>query len=389
MEEINKALNKLIIYVESENYKGYDPYDIENTILPIKKLPHPLRFVLTQINKRSPINFRPILGIKKNYHTKGMGLLLKAYCNLYKINKEDTPLQKANQIFYWLKNNNSDYSKNLSWGFDYSYSSRNSRVEKGFPTVIHHNYVLNGLFSYYLQTNNNAVKDLLLKADDFITKDIPFITYSEGICFGYNPEAKGCCYNASLHAAEALSMVNYFKGKENYLELIHDAVQYVISRQKFSGVWYYSHGSNPQKEKKQIDFHQGFIIESLDKIDKFTNGKLSSLIRPALELGLDYYYKEQFDNEGRSIWRHPKNYPIDIHNQAQGLIIFSRFSHYNKNYKLLADKIAHWTINNMQDKKGFFYYQKYPLFTNKISHIRWGQAWMFYALTEYLLSKKK
>ncbi len=36
----------------------------------------------------------------------------------------------------------------------------------------------------------------------------------------------------------------------------------------------------------------------------------------------------------------------------------------------------------MQDPSGFFYYRKYPWFTNKIPFIRWGQAWMLLALSE-------
>ncbi len=50
----------------------------------------------------------------------------------------------------------------------------------------------------------------------------------------------------------------------------------------------------------------------------------------------------------------------------------------------LADKVLNWTIANMQDKKGYFYYQKYRFYKIKIPYIRWSQAWMFYALTTYL-----
>ena len=246
---------------------------------------------------------------------------------------------------------------------------------------------MNGLFSYFKLTQDPEAKTLLLAADQFILEDIPHIPTASGICFGYNPEAKGCCYNASLHAAESLAIVNTFKNDEVYETLIHDAVKYVISRQKPSGVWYYSHGKDSLKEKNQIDFHQGFILDSLDKIDTLTNGRLSSSIQPAIEKGLEFYLSNQFDSAGRSFWRLPVKHPTDIHNQAQGILTFSRFSHLNPDYSKMTDRVVDWTITNMQDKKGFFYYQKYPLLTNKISHIRWGQAWMFYALTFHLLHR--
>jgi len=42
-------------------------------------------------------------------------------------------------------------------------------------------------------------------------------------------------------------------------------------------------------------------------------------------------------------------------------------------------------IVNMQAPEGFFYFQKHRWYTNRIPYMRWGQAWAFHALTEYLL----
>ena len=84
----------------------------------------------------------------------------------------------------------------------------------------------------------------------------------------------------------------------------------------------------------------------------------------------------------------PKKYPIDIHNQAQGIITFSKLSEFDDKYGNFAETILKWTINNMQDKKGYYYYRKYKHFTNKISYMRWGQAWMLLAFAEYLKIRK-
>lgn len=385
-EKIENSLTKLIHYCEQEEYKGYDPYDLQNSYLPITYLPQILQFFLTQLNKRSPINFRKLLKIDKETHTKGMGLLLSSYCNLYKIYKNTQYLEKCNNIFNWIKMNPSRYSKNLCWGFDYAYTNRNSRVEKGFPTMIHHSFILRGLFSFYEITKRTAVKELILKADKFIIEDIPLKKFNSGICFGYHPNAKGCCYNASLHAAESLAIINYFKKDNEYNNLIESAVDYVISKQKHSGVWYYSHNENSDNEKKQIDFHQGFILDSLFNISKLCSKNLSSKIYPVLIKGTEYYSTKQFDKYGKGLFRYPQKYPVDIHNQAQGIITFSNISNINKEYFKQATTILDWTIANMQDSNGYFYYQSYRFFKNKIPHIRWGQSWMLFAITEYLLN---
>ena len=46
----------------------------------------------------------------------------------------------------------------------------------------------------------------------------------------------------------------------------------------------------------------------------------------------------------------------------------------------VAIKVAEWTIKNMQDGSGYFYYRKYPLVTNKTPTLHWGQATMLSAL---------
>ena len=60
------------------------------------------------------------------------------------------------------------------------------------------------------------------------------------------------------------------------------------------------------------------------------------------------------------------------------------YSDFNIKYLKFANVIAEWTIKNMQDAKGNYYYQKWPFITNKISYMRWNQAWMMVALTHLL-----
>ena len=52
----------------------------------------------------------------------------------------------------------------------------------------------------------------------------------------------------------------------------------------------------------------------------------------------------------------------------------------------LANKVLQWTVANMQDKKGYFYYQLKKGISSKIPYMRWSNAFMFNALTYYLLS---
>ena len=87
-EVFNTSFIKLKNYCESENFKGWDPYDGLNSkifqALPFKHWDL-ARLAWIQGFKRSPINFRKLLLVPKQYNAKGIGLFLLGYCNLYEL----------------------------------------------------------------------------------------------------------------------------------------------------------------------------------------------------------------------------------------------------------------------------------------------------------------
>ena len=69
-ELIRTASNKLDLWVESEKFRGWDPFDaLESPFL--SKLTFQRRIVgqiFVQLIRRLPINIRPLLRIKKGYN---------------------------------------------------------------------------------------------------------------------------------------------------------------------------------------------------------------------------------------------------------------------------------------------------------------------------------
>lgn len=107
----------------------------------------------------------------------------------------------------------------------------------------------------------------------------------------------------------------------------------------------------------------------------------------AYDKGYEYLKNIQIDNQGIFFWRYPKKYPIDIHNQAQGILSLTINDKDDNKEKLSI--IIDYTINHFWKKKQHcFKYQKWSLFTNNISYIRWCNSWMLYVLTVYLKSRK-
>lgn len=376
----DKALAQLLGYVEAEDFKGYDPYDTLNTSLPIHKLGKWGSAIAIQIQKRNPVNLRPMLGIKKEHNPKALGLFLKTYSLLFKHTGNEQYLDTANKLFDLILDNKSKGFSGSAWGYNFDWANPGNVVKAYTPSVVVTAFVCDGLWEYYGISKSDKAKDEILSACDYIINDLPITKLSEGISIAYTHTSTGCCYNASLLGAETLSKAYSITRDQEYLNLIKGSVDFVLSKQKNDGSWYYSYNPVTGEERKQIDFHQGFVLISLESIRKLT-GYRNEEVKEAVQKGLEFYYQHQFFDDGRSKWRLPNEYPVEIHNQAQGIITFSELGREYDYHEYFADTIAEWTIKNMQGDKGYFYYQMHRYYTNKIPYMRWSQAWMALALT--------
>lgn len=377
------SLEKLRGFVEQEEFKGYDPYDTLNSPLKFKYLGKFAAVLALQFQKRNPINVRPLLGIKKEHNPKGLGLFLYAYC---KLQKQEPAKDYTKQIDYLFGNLKKNYSKGFSgycWGYNFDWASSGKYIGKFSPNIVVTAFVAKGIFEYYKLRNDTEALAILESIGVFILKDLPITEMETGICISYTTLGIDNCYNASLLAAVVLAQLYNLTNKETYKDYALRAVDFVVSKQHGDGHWNYS--INEQgKERVQIDFHQGYVIDCIEDVMRYTNTQNPTYIT-AINKGRAYYRKEQFFENGQAKWRLPKIYPVEIHNQSQGIITFCR----TKEYFGFAKTIADYTIENMQDKKGFFYYRKLKSYTHKIPYMRWSQAWMFVALTELLLAEEE
>jgi rhamnogalacturonyl hydrolase YesR len=383
---IVESLNKLLQYIENEKFRGYDPYDYLNSFVPFHWFGKWGQAIPIQIGKLNPINIRPLMGIQKEEVPKGLGILLQTYSVLYEQTNDDNYLYKAEYLFNRILEARSPKKKYYCWGCNFVWANPHSVLPKYMPSGVVTSFVCQGIYKYYLITKDEKALEVLKDAAEYVMNDLPVTETKDGICISYTEVEKSCCYNASILSAEVLAMVYSITGNQDLKKRALDAINFILAHQKDNGLWEYSIDINTGKERSQIDFHQGFILNSLANTVKYAN--ITDIrVNNAIKKGLEYYRKEQFYDNGVSLWRIPKVYPVEIHNQAQGIITFTQFSNYDKEFLAFANTIAEWTIDNMQDKKGYFYYRKFKYYTNKIPYMRWSQAWMALALTNLIASK--
>ncbi len=373
-------------WIKNQEYKGWDPYDgINNNFLTNNNhILDELKILLIQFNKYSLINFRKFLKIKKEKDIKGTSLILQSlniYNNIFK-----KSLKTDHLIKYLLDSSlYSNYNYHCWSSHKYKYIGVDKSIlTPNIPDIIGTSNVLKSL-SFYKNRNKKEISSIY----NYYLNNIGI--FKNNYYYKYTPLNKNkIIINASAEALSSLSNSLKFVNNDRLLENNQEIVKTILKYQNKDGSWPYS--IYQKKVYNQFDFHQGYIISGLlDYYNFVDSNKIRKKINHALKSGIKFYLK-MLDNKGRFYYRYPKFYPIDIHNQSQGIITFTKlYNHYDKFiYKEKAIKIANWTINNMYDKNKYFYHQKFRFFTNKIPYIRWGESWMLLSLSYlFFLSGEK
>jgi hypothetical protein len=382
-------------YCERENFKGWDPYDGLNSKVfqatPLHKWAL-ARLVWIQTFKRNPINLRKLFLVPKEYNAKGIALFLVGYCNLYKYwqhtgNQQfgvgEELLEKINFLSDLLIQLQSKGYSGACWGYNFDWQARRLFLfPKNTPTIVATSFCATSLMDAYEITKTQKFLDVALSSADFILVDLNRTKKTFGYLFSYSPlDGNNTVYNASLLGSKLLSLCYSYTKNEKYKISAKCSVDACIDAQNENGSWFY--GELPVQN--WIDsFHTGYCLDALTtyQISSGDNSHKSSI-----EKGFQFYIKNFFLNNGRSKYYHNKQYPIDIHCPAQLFVTLSRLNKFNE-HRALAENVMFWTIKNMQNKKGFFFYQIRKVFSSKIPYMRWSNAFIFYAMSFYLLEKK-
>lgn len=381
------VIEKLFEWVKRENYMGWDPYDaLSGNITRVLAKNKLLGFLLIQMNLYSPINFRPILRIKKNISNKGVSLFAQAYLNLYKLTGLEKFKSEAKNLLKLLESKAINKNGYYCWAsYYYDFISIKHYLGPNIPDAVGTTNAVNSFLLGYEIFQDKHYLDMAKSAVKFMISELleqePY-----GFHFKYTPiEKEKIVFNVTALALHSITKLLSHDYDEELVKITNEAVNFLLQFQTERGAWPYSIYIHSKFLYKQIDYHQGFILDGLLSTLLYLNEDLKQKTIEALLKGVKYYKEYQFTKEGISYYRYPMKFPIDIHNQAQGIITFSNFSKLEDSYLDFAKRIALWTINNMLSDKGYFYTHKWPFIINKIPYMRWGQAWMMLALTVFLL----
>lgn len=379
--KIERICSTILEGGRSDDFCGYDPFDaLNSTIFQRSGLNSSkfARIAWLQFNKRSPVNFRNLVGIEKRRNPKGIALFILGLVERFKMNRSIEYLELANNLARWLVSEavDRDLWKHYGWGYHFDWAARAFYVPRGKPNAITTCYVARALRALGTLNGNTELIDIADDAGYFLDS---LYTENSGIEFyAYIPGETAFVHNASLWTAAVVLQTAGSVGDENLKGRALRVARQSIMAQSEDGSWPY--GS--RAHHSFIDgFHTGYNLEALKEIQAVS---ACEYVQRSIEKGIAFYRANFFMPDGTVKYYHDSPWPLDTHSVAQALLTLIKVGGTADDF-LMIKKVINKSIETLYlHDKGRFIYQAGRIVRNKINYLRWTQAWAFYALSVYL-----
>ena len=376
--QIFESIIRLSEWLEKNDYRGYDTFDGLSAayLRPLTFETKLLRTVLQQGVRRFPLNLRPVFGISRSRSTKGMGFLARGFTRLEDATGDPTWGRKAESALQWLIENQSKGYSGACWGNHFDYQSRSFYLPKGVPTIVWTSLIGHAFLDGYDHFRKDAYLQVAISACEHILRDLSRFEEGSGLCLSYIPGASHSVHNSNTLGASLLARTYSHTKNESYRSIARKAIQYTAQHQRPDASWYYGEGANLH----WVDnFHTAYVLDCFKYYETATGDDQFAGI---LKRGYEYWKKTFFLSDGTPRYYDYKTLPIDIQCSSQAIDTLVFFHDRDPENLSLAVQVAKWTIENMQDRSGYFYYRRYsPWIVNKTPTLHWGQATMLCALS--------
>ncbi len=376
-DQIADSIGRLSGWLEKNDYRGYDTFDGLNAkyVRPLTFETNFLRTLLQQGVRRFPINLRPILGIPKSYSTKGMGFLARGFIRLHQVTGEKASADKAEFALQWLMENQSKGYSGACWGNHFDYQSRSFYLPKGVPTIVWTSLIGHAFLDGYEHFQKQIYLKTAVSACDHILNDLDTHADGDSVCISYIPGQNKQVHNSNTLGASFLARTYSHTRNETYRALAEKAIKYTTKYQRADASWFYGEAANLH----WVDnFHTAYVLDCFKYYMAATG---DHRFEKNLQAGYDYWKKTFFLEDGCTRYYDHKTLPIDIQCSSQAIDTLTFFNDRDPESLPLALRVARWTIENMQDPSGYFYYRRYSKWlVNKTPTLHWGQATMLSAL---------
>jgi len=361
-------------YARQRDYVGWDLYDGESSRL-LRRVPVDNRWLnlaVQQLVRRSPINLRPLLRVEQRRSYLGAALFALANFGAAATTGEESYRREGLDLVEWLVDNHSTGYSGFCGGHRHPLQGLTGKTPPGTPGIVGTAYAVRALL-VAAEADDSKYRDIAHTGADFVVDDLDYTEAETGARISYRPDDHTDSVTLNANALGARLLLDLYDdgGDRALLERATAILDYVVSRQTDAGGWYYR--DPPSDSHLSMDnFHNGFIVETLHTYHAITG---TDRYAASFDRALGFYRETLFDADGAPNHDEESAYPKDIHDVAQGIVVFNRVG-----AQPFAERILRWGREHLYHGDGRFYHQRRRYFTDRTTLMRWCQAWMAYAL---------
>src|SRR5437667_10803802 len=215
--DLKTAHKDLWKWCRDQGFAGYDPYDALNSRLfqatPFKRS-RAARLTWTQFHKRSPINFRSLVGIPRERNAKAIALFaLAALADYRRSPTKENEIEACELLddLIWMSLKG---RSGACWRYNFDWQSRSFFAPRGMPTIVPTAFAARALCEAAEVLSRDEYLPFARTICDFILNDLNRSQdAADEVCFSYSPLDQTRVFNARLLAAEVLATVGHLTGE--------------------------------------------------------------------------------------------------------------------------------------------------------------------------------
>src|SRR5690348_2379441 len=118
-----EVLDRVLQVARSDRYEGYSKHDGLNSpvLARLAGGSRLRRLGAIQVVTRSPVDIRPLLGVRKARNAKGLSLFARALLARHQLTGSADDAREARELLDWLIGHPARFDEGLSWGYPYDW----------------------------------------------------------------------------------------------------------------------------------------------------------------------------------------------------------------------------------------------------------------------------